>query len=112
MSEILKLVDEYKDEGFNITLTGHSLGAALTMLSSYDVKKLLNSNLPSRSIPVTVFAFASPRLGNRAFTLPMEELGGKLLPLVDKNDVVPKVTGLVLNENSCGWLSKLFDWIP
>jgi len=44
---------------------------------------------------VTVFAFASPRVGNRAFALRMEELEVKVLRLVNKKDVVPKVPGLV-----------------
>jgi len=95
ISEILRLVDEYEDESLSVTLTGHSLGAALATLSSYDVKKILNSNLPARPIPVTVFAFASPRVGNRAFALRMEELEVKVLRLVNKKDVVPKVPGLV-----------------
>jgi len=112
LSEILRLVDEYKNESLSVTLTGHSLGAALATLSSYDVQKMLNSKLPERSIPVTVFAFASPRVGNRAFSLRMEELGVKVLRLVNKSDVVPKVPGLVFNEGSCGWLSKVFDWLP
>jgi hypothetical protein len=105
-------MDEYEDESLSVTLTRQSLGGALATLSSYDVKKILNSNLSARPIPVTVFAFASPRIGNRAFSLRMKELGVKVLRLVNKNDVVPKVPGLVFNENSCGWLSKLFDWLP
>lgn len=112
ISEILRLVDEYKEESLSVTFTGHSLGAALATLSSYDVKNNLNANLPARAIPVTVFAFASPRVGNRTFALRMEELSVKVLRLVNKDDIVPKVPGLAFNENSCGWLSKLFDWLP
>jgi hypothetical protein len=69
LSEILSLVDEYKNESLSIALIGHILGASLAMLSSYDVQKILNSNLPARPIPVTVFAFASPCIGNKAFSL-------------------------------------------
>jgi len=112
ISETLRLVDEYKDENLGVTITGHSLGAALATLSSYDVKKVLNANIPARPIPVTVFAFASPRVGNRTFALLMEELGVKVLRLVNKNDIVPKVPGLVFNEKSCRWLSKMMNWLP
>lgn len=112
ISEILRLVDEYKEESLSVTLTGHSLGAALATLSSYDVKKNLNANLPGQPIPVTVFAFASPRVGNRAFALRMAEVGVKVLRLVNKNDIVPKVPGLVFNENCWTWLSQMLDWFP
>jgi len=112
ISEIQRLVDEFKDESMSITLTGHSLGAALATLSSYDVKKFLNSNFPALPIPVTAFAFASPRVGNRAFALRTEELGVKVLRLVNRRDAVPKVPGLVFNENSWRWLTKLLDPLP
>jgi hypothetical protein len=67
---------------------------------------------PARLIPVTVFAFASPRVGNRAFALQMEKIGVQVLRLVNKNDIVPKVPGILLNENSSGWLTRIFDWLP
>lgn len=60
--EILRLVDKYKQGSLSVTLTGHSLGAALATLSSYDVKRILNENVSGRSIPVIVFTFASPRI--------------------------------------------------
>ena len=44
ISQILRLVDEYKNESLSVTLTGHSLGATLATLSSYDIQKMLNSN--------------------------------------------------------------------
>jgi hypothetical protein len=90
-SEITRLVDEYKDKNLSVTLTGHNLGASLATLSSYHIKQILKAHSPARPILVTVFAFASPRVGNRAFALRMEELGVKVLQLVNKNDIVPKV---------------------
>lgn len=112
ISEILRLVDKFKDESLSVTLTGHSLGAALATLSSYDIKKFLNSKFSALTIPVTAFTFASPRVGNRAFALRMEELGVKVLRLVNKRDVVPKVPGFLFNENSWRWLTKLLDCLP
>lgn len=85
-SEITRLVNKYKDESVSVTLTGHSLGAALATLSSYDVKQMLNTYSAVRPIPVTVFAFASPRVGNRGFALRMEEMGVKVLRLVNKHE--------------------------
>jgi hypothetical protein len=62
-------------------------------------------------IPFTVFAFASPRVGNQIFAQRMEEIGVKVLRMVNKHDVVPNVPGLFMNENM-GWLSKLLNWLP
>eukprot|EP00253_Pinus_taeda_P033061 PITA_33061 len=112
ISEILRLVEEYKEENLSVAITGHSLGAALATLTSYDVKKNLNANIAGQPIPVTVFAYASPRIGNRAFARRMEEMGVKVLRLVNKNDIVPKVPGLVFNENCWTWFSQLLDWFP
>lgn len=69
ISKILQLVDKYKDGILSMTLTRHNLGAALETLSSYDIIKFLNSNFPTLPIPMTLFAFASLRVGNIKFSL-------------------------------------------
>ena len=61
--------------------------------------------------PVTMFAFTSPRVGNQIFAQRMEDIGVKVLRMVNKHDVVPNVPGLFMNENM-GWLSKLINWLP
>jgi len=110
VGEISRLLKQYEGESLSITLTGHSLGAALATLSAYDIKETVNTSMQS-AIPVTVFAFASPRVGNPTFARRMEEIGVKVLRLVNKDDVVPKVPGFFMNENM-GWLSRLLDWLP
>jgi len=109
--EITRLLNQYKDERLSITLTGHSLGAALATLSAYDVKEMVNMQSMSIPTPVTVFAFASPRVGNATFAQRMEEIGVNVLRIVNKHDVVPNVPGLFLNEKM-GWVSKLLSWFP
>jgi hypothetical protein len=111
VGEITRLVKQYKDERLSITLTGHSLGAALATLSAYDVKETAKMHSMQLPIPVTVFAFASPGVGNQIFAQRMEEIGVKVLRMVNKHDVVPNVPGLFMNENM-GWLSKLLNWLP
>ncbi|GLJ42813.1 hypothetical protein SUGI_0887680 [Cryptomeria japonica] len=112
VSEITRLLNEYKDEeDMSITFTGHSLGAALATLSAYDIKQIIMKENDRKSIPVTVFAFASPRVGNLAFSQHLQEIGVKVLRLVNTWDVVPKVPGVFLNENM-GWLTRFLHWLP
>ncbi|KAJ7569677.1 hypothetical protein O6H91_01G088500 [Diphasiastrum complanatum] len=138
-SEIQRLRQLYMGEELSISLTGHSLGAALALISGYDLAESgLNMRLgnaprptfspsPSMSlgnifkhdeqavqnvdevdkIPITVFSFAGPRVGNSAFRDRVNNLGVKVLRIVNVNDLVPKVPGVLLNEK----FQFLHDWI-
>ncbi|KAJ7296467.1 hypothetical protein O6H91_17G019300 [Diphasiastrum complanatum] len=139
LSEIRRLMKKYEGEDLSITVTGHSLGGALALLSAYDIAESeINirrsqastvssstnylsdrSTLPyvrngldrgdaSESVvPITVFTFAGPRVGNDLFRTRCEELGIKTLRVVNEKDVVPHVPGVVLNED----LHVLRRWI-
>ncbi|KAH9299269.1 hypothetical protein KI387_030951 [Taxus chinensis] len=104
MEEVQRLVELYKGEELSITVTGHSLGASLALLSAYQIREsLLASN---HNIPVTVFSFGGPRVGNLDFKERMEEIGVKTLRIVNTHDLIPKMPGIFLNE----WMHrKLFD---
>jgi len=92
LTELKRLIKKYDNETLSITITGHSLGGALSVLSAYDiaisgvnrhgddveikdfqekVKSTPNSNpgetKGTRIIPVTAFTFAGPRVGNNPF---------------------------------------------
>ncbi|KAA8526276.1 hypothetical protein F0562_008521 [Nyssa sinensis] len=58
LTEIKKLVNQYKDEKLSITFTGHSLGASLSILSAFDIVANEISD-----IPVTAFVFGCPQVG-------------------------------------------------
>lgn len=62
LTKINELREKYKGEDLSITLTGHSLGASLSILSGFDI---VENGV--RDIPVSAFVFGSPQVGNKAF---------------------------------------------
>ncbi|KAM3199429.1 phospholipase A1-Ialpha2, chloroplastic-like [Capsicum annuum] len=125
LSEVWRVINVYKDEEMSITIGGHSMGSALALLLAYDVAELglnkspttttttespasccdqlyessLSSVSESNDIPVTVFSFGGPRVGNSPFKERCEELGVKVLRIVNANDPITKLPGFFLNEN-------------
>ncbi|KAH9303481.1 hypothetical protein KI387_043843 [Taxus chinensis] len=109
MDEIRRLLKLYEGEEVSITVTGHSLGAALSLLTAYQLgaDSAFRSCKSRRPVPITVFSFGGPRVGNRAFGRRMEEMGSKVLRVVNAQDVITRVPGVpMLNETSekeLGW---------
>ncbi|CAA2976013.1 phospholipase A1-Igamma1, chloroplastic [Olea europaea subsp. europaea] len=95
MREVKKLVNYYKGRGeeVGITITGHSLGGALALLNAYEAAK----NFPS--LPISVISFAAPRVGNIAFRDELYQMGVKTLRVTIKQDIVPRMPGIVFNES-------------
>ncbi|XP_078153548.1 phospholipase A1-II 1-like isoform X1 [Carex rostrata] len=93
LTEIQKLVNEYKDEEISITLTGHSLGACLATLSAIDIaSNHLNKCYHSYStaIPITAIVFASPKVGDSTFkNLFSSKQNLKLLRVRNEPDLIP-----------------------
>nr|CAD1819964.1 unnamed protein product [Ananas comosus var. bracteatus] len=78
LSELARLIHKYKDEEISITLAGHSMGSSLALLLGYDLAELgLNRDGSNRDIPITVYSFGGPRVGNLGFKDRCEELGVK-----------------------------------
>lgn len=103
MKEVKRLVKFYEDKGekVSLTITGHSLGGALALLSAYEAA----SAMPQ--LPVSVISFGAPRVGNEAFGHRLKELKVKTLRVVVKQDVVPKMPGILFNEG----LIKRFEGV-
>ena len=113
MTEVKRLLEMYSGEEMSITITGHSLGAALAILSAYDIAETgLNVLNDCRAVPVSVFSFSGPRVGNVRFKERIETLGVKVLRVVNVHDVVPKSPGFFLNENVSPVLMKLGEGLP
>uniref|UniRef100_A0A0D9XRE8 Phospholipase A1 EG1, chloroplastic/mitochondrial n=1 Tax=Leersia perrieri TaxID=77586 RepID=A0A0D9XRE8_9ORYZ len=101
LSEVTRLINKYKHEDVSVTLAGHSMGSSLAILLGYDLAELgLNRDGAGRVVLVTVFSFAGPRVGNTAFKNRCDELGVKVLRVVNVNDPITKLPGIFLNENS------------
>ncbi|XP_015571240.3 phospholipase A1-Igamma3, chloroplastic [Ricinus communis] len=99
LAEIKRLLDYYRGEEISITLTGHSLGAALAVLSAYDIAEMkLNYMDDGTEIPITVYSFSGPRVGNLKFKERCDELGVKVLRVINVRDKVPTVPGILANE--------------
>ncbi|CAL0308250.1 unnamed protein product [Lupinus luteus] len=117
LSEVSRLLNKYKGDKVSISLAGHSMGSALALLLAYDLAELgLNktnyhnvtnpsvNELSSTSnnineIPLTVFSFGGPRVGNYDFKIRCEELGVKVLRIANCNDPITKLPGFLFNEN-------------
>ncbi|ESQ39115.1 hypothetical protein EUTSA_v10001768mg [Eutrema salsugineum] len=91
--EIARLLQSYGDEPLSLTITGHSLGAAIATLAAYDIKTTFK-----RAPMVTVISFGGPRVGNRSFRRLLEKQGTKVLRIVNSDDVITKVPGVVLDS--------------
>ncbi|CAM8987927.1 unnamed protein product [Rhodiola kirilowii] len=109
LSEISRLVTKYKGDEMSITVAGHSMGSSLGLLLAYDVAELgLNLRERNQPIPITLLSFAGPRVGNAGFKTRLEELGVKVLRIVNVNDPITKLPGIIFNENFRAFGSS--DW--
>ncbi|MFQ6631719.1 hypothetical protein Gotur_008700 [Gossypium turneri] len=102
LAEIKRLLDYYDGEEISITITGHSLGAALAIITAYDIAELgvniVNDGRVTHKIPITVYSFGGPRVGNLKFKERCEKLGVKVLRVINIHDKVPTVPGIFANE--------------
>lgn len=113
LAEIKRLTDMYSNEEMSITITGHSLGSALALLSAYDIAETgINVMADTRAVPVSVFSFSGPRVGNVRFKERFELLGVKVLRIINVHDMVPKAPGVIFNEASPAMLMKFVKGSP
>lgn len=109
MKEVTRLVKLYKEKGeeVSLTITGHSLGGALALLNAYEAA----TTIPG--LPISVISFGAPRVGNIAFRDQLHQMGVKTLRVVVKQDLVPKMPGVVFNEGLQKFdeITGTLDWV-
>ncbi|CAK9133579.1 unnamed protein product [Ilex paraguariensis] len=92
--EISRILQSYGDEPLSVTITGHSLGAALATLTAYDITTTFN-----HAPLVTVVSFGGPRVGNKSFRCQLEKSGTRILRIVNSDDLITKVPGFVTQND-------------
>lgn len=98
LKKIQDLRDLYKNESLSVTLTGHSLGACLAILSAFD---LVENGL--NDIPVSAIVFGSPQVGNRAFKERVLQFPNlKILHVRNKIDLIPRYPSALLGYRDVG----------
>ncbi|KAL3329578.1 hypothetical protein AABB24_033768 [Solanum stoloniferum] len=93
VNEVQRLIEQYKGESLSITVTGHSLGAALALLVADEV-----STCTPDAPPVAVFSFGGPRVGSRSFADRLNSKNVKVLRIVNNQDVITRVPGMFVSE--------------
>ncbi|GAB2226390.1 hypothetical protein Droror1_Dr00022194 [Drosera rotundifolia] len=103
-------MDMYTDEELSITITGHSPGAALAIISAYDIAETgLHIRQDGQAVPVCVFSYSGPRVGNYRFKEQLEGLGVKVLRVVNVHDMMPKTPGFFITEHTPRELSRMSE---
>ncbi|KAJ8749376.1 hypothetical protein K2173_018866 [Erythroxylum novogranatense] len=88
MTKIKELLQKYQGENLSIIFTGHSLGAALSIIAAFDIVE------NGINIPVAAFVFGSPQVGNKGFNKRFDNFPNlNLLHIVNKIDVIPHYPG-------------------
>lgn len=93
VEEVQRLIDKYKGETLSITITGHSLGAALALLVGDELSRCTQS-----TPPVAIFSFGGPRVGNRGFANTIRSRHVKVLRVVNSQDVITRIPGMFVSE--------------
>lgn len=88
---ILAVIDRLKSRNVpisRVTTSGHSLGGALAAASAFHIARYLQTE----QVPVMAYTFASPRVGNAAFSQAVDKQPNLLVVrAVNRNDLVPKM---------------------
>ncbi|KAL8167893.1 hypothetical protein V2J09_009392 [Rumex salicifolius] len=99
LAKLNHLIQRYKEEKLSIILTGHSLGASLSIVSAFDIAENL-----TQSIPVSAVVFGCPKVGNKNFNERFKSYSSTLNALHIKNeiDLIPHYPARVMGYVNTG----------
>ncbi|KAL0362352.1 UNVERIFIED_CONTAM: Phospholipase A1-IIgamma [Sesamum calycinum] len=106
LSQLKELVEHYKDEEISITVTGHSLGGALSCLNATDIAcngHNKTDNNPNKACLVTALVYGCPLVGDKNFrdaTELMKDL--RILKTRNAPDIVPTVPPITVGYTPIG----------
>jgi hypothetical protein len=86
---------------YRVIATGHSLGAAVSTLAAAYLRKL--------SLPVEIYSYGSPRVGNAAFAQFVSDQAGSEFRVTHVDDPVPRLPPIVFGFRHTSpeyWLSN------
>ncbi|XP_022546205.1 phospholipase A1-IIalpha-like [Brassica napus] len=123
-AELKRLLEVYKNEEVSITFTGHSLGGVMSTLAAADLvhssQNKIHTGLQSKQVPITVFAFGCPRIGDQDFKKVVSSHKQlNILRIVNVPDVAPNYplfmyaeVGEVLQINTLNstYLKRSLNW--
>ncbi|GAB2209892.1 hypothetical protein Droror1_Dr00027118 [Drosera rotundifolia] len=98
VQEVRRLMDLYRGETLSISITGHSLGAALAVLVADELSRSVFSDSMESAPSVAVFSFGGPKVGNQAFADQINSNKVKVLRIVNEQDVITRVPGMFIGE--------------
>ncbi|KAG5391162.1 hypothetical protein IGI04_032703 [Brassica rapa subsp. trilocularis] len=113
-----------QNEEVSITFTGHSLGGVMSTLAAADLvhssQNKIHTGLQSKQVPITVFAFGCPRIGDQDFKKVVSSHKQlNILRIVNVPDVAPNYplfmyaeVGEVLQINTLNstYLKRSLNW--
>ncbi|KAM7274747.1 hypothetical protein ACFE04_016613 [Oxalis oulophora] len=98
LNSIKEITRKYEGENLSIILTGHSLGASLSILSAFDLVENGFNN-----IPVAAIVFGCPQVGNKAFKEKFNShINLKALHVRNKIDLIPHYPSRLLGYRFIG----------
>lgn len=97
-NKIKQLIKQYEGEELSIVLTGHSLGASVSVLAGFD---LCENGITD--IPIAAIVFGCPQVGNRAFNERIKRYPNfKILHVRNKIDTIPHYPSHLLGYVNSG----------